>query len=732
MKRLWTIGLWGTLGLCAAMACSSGESTSDDPADCQGSACSATGGGGMGGSGEPGKDLCKGDDECDDGAFCNGTEKCDPDASKANSKGCVLADDGACPGQACDEAADECLSCDLGDVDQDGHKAIDCDGDDCDDNDKKRYPGNQEVCDAEGHDEDCDFETLGAESDAGVPDADKADKDDDLFADVACCNTQENGDLVCGDDCDDSLKGVNKGAVEACNGIDDNCDDIVDGEESEGDLKETFFEDKDGDGAGAEESETLSCMQPGPSWVDNGGDCEDDTSSESEAQSIHPGADEKCNGKDDDCDGKVDALDDDSALVGKPSISGTSYECTDGKWAITSCPAGKVYCDEDPANGCETDATTLQNCHGCNTNCSFSCGAAACDEIALFGGGSYHTCAATSGGLAYCWGRNDAGQLGDNSKTQRPSPTLVSGLTGVTALSGGLSHTCAVASGAVYCWGTGARGHLGLGATIEKLTPGKVSNFAAATSVGAGEQHTCAVVGGAVWCWGQQANGRLGNGSSGTSTKSTPTQAGFSAVSGFVDATQVVAGVAHTCVRSSGGTVACFGDDSSGQLGTPGAASSQAYAQTLSLSSVSMLAAGDYHTCALSSGTVYCWGDNSSKQLGTNDAGPVASPVAVPGLTGVTQIAAGATSTCALASGVLKCWGSNDLGEVGAPATGVGSATQTTVPLSSVASVLAQGSQRTCALLSNKKAYCFGNDSNGQLGDGGTTSTHVPALLSLE
>ena len=99
-------------------------------------------------------------------------------------------------------------------------------------------------------------------------------------------------------DCDDSLKPVNPDAVERCNGLDDDCDGLVD--ESNAIDAQTFWYDADGDGFGT--TAVPACEQP-PTASILAGDCDDARSG------AHPGADEYCNGNDDDCDGSTDEED---------------------------------------------------------------------------------------------------------------------------------------------------------------------------------------------------------------------------------------------------------------------------------------------------------------------------------------------------------------------------------------------------------------------------------------
>lgn len=102
------------------------------------------------------------------------------------------------------------------DSDGDGHEDIYCGGDDCDDNDPNRFPGNPEVCDTKGHDEDCDTSTVGP------------DNDGDGYSDYRCSNIDQYGHIIYGRDCDDTRKAINPDAIEIPgNNLDENCDGII-------------------------------------------------------------------------------------------------------------------------------------------------------------------------------------------------------------------------------------------------------------------------------------------------------------------------------------------------------------------------------------------------------------------------------------------------------------------------------------------------------------------------
>ena len=197
-----------------------------------------------------------------------------------------------------------------------------------------------------------------------------------------------------------------------------------------------------------------------------------------------------------------------------------------------------------------------------------------------------------------------------------------------------------------------------------------------ASSVSAGGHHTCALLSnGTVQCWGVNLSGQLGNGT--TTFSSTPV-----AVSGITTATAVSAGNDHTCAVLSNGTVQCWGDNLSGQLGNGGApAFSSTPVAVSGITTATAVAAGDsHHTCArLENGTVQCWGDNFSGQLGNGTRTFSSTPVAVSGITTATAVSAGVFHTCAsLENGTVQCWGYNAFGRLG---NGTTTSSSTPVPV---------------------------------------------------
>lgn len=355
--------------------------------------------------------------------------------------------------------------------------------------------------------------------------------------------------------------------------------------------------------------------------------------------------------------------------------------------------------------------------------------------------GVAHACAIASNGTAWCWGSDATGQLGDGSglsNQSSPSAVVMPSLKAFTQIDGGTGHTCALSGdGLAYCWGSDTTGQLGNGSTTgTQLSPSLVTMPSGKrfTAVSAGAEHTCALSGdGLAYCWGSDASGQLGNGSgvSGNAPAAVampPTAAGWSAVSG---------GTSHTCALASDGTVWCWGSDATGQLGN-GSVTGLKYAPYPVAASTGLtfkrISAGHEHTCAISTaGTAYCWGSDSSGRLGNGSGSSFTqvspSAVVMPLNRTFTQISVGRDHSCAIASdGTAWCWGSDASQQLGNGATN-GTQHQpiaVTLPLGKLFVQIAVGDAHTCAIAHDGSMYCWGSDASGQLGNGDASSDLQP------
>lgn len=370
-------------------------------------------------------------------------------------------------------------------------------------------------------------------------------------------------------------------------------------------------------------------------------------------------------------------------------------------------------------------------------------------EASQVSAGTDHTCAVLEG-AAYCWGDNSNGELGTGNTTDTTVPTavattgLLAGKT-VTGISAALDnggnngqHTCAVAGGGVYCWGLNANGELGNGSTTQSTTAVRAGTISAATAVATGYMHSCALADGRVYCWGDNSRGQLGDGSN--TQRNSPVL-----VQGLLagrTVTAIAAGAAHTCAVA-GGAVYCWGSNVSAQLGinTSGSATNRSLpvavltTGVLNGQTVTAVTAGEAHTCAIADGRAYCWGYNNNGQVGndTNTIALVARAVSAPwaATATVTSLSAGMYSTCAVAADKAYCWGDNSGGQLGNGNTNDQwtpvAVTDSGVLSGQVAQVTA-GAAHSCAT-SAGVVSCWGRNAEGRLGNGTTTGSSVPVVV---
>lgn len=350
------------------------------------------------------------------------------------------------------------------------------------------------------------------------------------------------------------------------------------------------------------------------------------------------------------------------------------------------------------------------------------------------------------------WGRNDHGQLGNNSTTQSlvPAATLTSGvLSGKTvlAVSAGYQHSLALCSdGTVAAWGNNDYGQLGNNSTTQSAVPVAVNTNGVLSgktvvAVAAGAYHSVALCSdGTVATWGDNRGGALGN--STTTDSSVPVAVIGGGVLSGKAVTAISAGYYHSLVLCSDGTVAAWGDNRNGQLGNNSTTNSNVPVAVntsgVLAGKTAVAASGSYyHSLALcSDGTVAAWGDNEYGQLGNNNTTRSLVPVAVNTsgvLSGklVVAVDAGDVHNVALCSdGTVAGWGNNGNGQLGN-----NSKTNSSVPVAvDTGGVLAGktvvaftvGGYHTVVRCSDGTVAAWGFNYYGQLGNNTTTQSLVP------
>jgi alpha-tubulin suppressor-like RCC1 family protein len=340
--------------------------------------------------------------------------------------------------------------------------------------------------------------------------------------------------------------------------------------------------------------------------------------------------------------------------------------------------------------------------------------------------GYFHTCAIDTDNKAFCWGADGSGQLGNGTITgSQISPVAVDTTKTWKSISAGESHTCAIdTDNKAFCWGADNFGQLGNGTiTGDQTGPSAVDSTKTWKSISAGFYHTCAIDSdNEAFCWGFYGNGQLGNGAPADN------QTSPSAVDSTKTWKSISAGFYHTCAIDSDNKAFCWGNDGNGQLGngapTVDQTSPSAVDSTKTWKSISV---GFFHTCAIDSANkAFCWGYDAFGLLGNGAiTGDKDSPFAVNSTKTWKSIRSGAYHSCAIDStDKAFCWGADYVGQLGNGATSGDQdspfAVNSTNTWSEIGAAASDYSS-SCALSTSNTFFCWGNDDRGQLGNGATT-----------
>ncbi len=395
---------------------------------------------------------------------------------------------------------------------------------------------------------------------------------------------------------------------------------------------------------------------------------------------------------------------------------------------ITNCAPGGACSLLQTGSACAMDGE-------CATG---HCVGGACQCVAQITVGTAHTCAREADGSVWCWGLNSAGQVGTGTlDTAQAQPFQVTALgKDVVEVKAGYTSTCArKADGSVWCWGADTFGQTGSGTpAAAQLQPVKVPLADEAEELSAGGIHTCArTTGGSVFCWGGNQVGQIGN-----AMPSSPVLSPEKVTLLGDDVAGIAAGATHTCARKTDGSVWCWGANQQGQVGD-GTTQSPRPAPVLVpelASGVVEIGAGVAHTCARTAAATWCWGSNDEGQLGTGAPGvPQPSPVQVDlsGLDGeVTGLALGYQHTCAITSeGSAWCWGANGHGQLGDGTTqGSASPVKVTSPGVGYARVVT-GQYHSCALTTDTLIQCWGFNALAQLGTAAMSEQEISPVEAV-
>ena len=454
--------------------------------------------------------------------------------------------------------------------------------------------------------------------------------------------------------------------------------------------------------------------------------------------------------------------------------------------ATTGAPASKLdvngailigsggACTAGKKGTIQWDGTEMQYCDGTWQPLTATPGGAGGGWDTKKGSGS-PGCWPKSNGELWCWGDSLDYRLGNNQDTvDSLTPTEVhtdsapGGWSDWVSVRAGEASGCGLrANGTAWCWGNDELGWSGqntsFGAPDQR--PVQVRDTAGTgvwsdwvhISTGMSEtRHTCGIrTNGKAYCWGNQQDGAIGNNTS-ASIAETPQEVHTDVGSpGWSDWTYIESGTYHTCGLRANGSAWCWGYNINGELGNGGVGFQQL--RPVQVRDNSGGAAYWYDWIKISifnnqacgvrtNGTAWCWGQNNVGQVGNNDIGDENRPVQV-GSNGCSgpytdwiDISVGEEPSngyaCGLrANGTVWCWGSNASGVLGDGTTttrfcpvqveddaGTGFWTDWTS--------IQAGFRTTCGTRSNGTLWCWGEGTNGWLGDGNNADSTLPVQVS--
>jgi alpha-tubulin suppressor-like RCC1 family protein len=349
--------------------------------------------------------------------------------------------------------------------------------------------------------------------------------------------------------------------------------------------------------------------------------------------------------------------------------------------------------------------------------------------------GGHHICRLRGDGIALCWGRADAGQVGADSTPVTSEPTPVSaGDTRFQSITAGGLHTCALTpDGEPWCWGQNDAGQAGFPTAMNQVcgnpihgwqcvpTPQPLSTSLRFRVLYAGSANTCgSTTDGAAYCWGSSGSGQLGPGASDVCGGS-PCSVSPVALPAQPQLRVLALGSgAHLCGLAADGTAYCWGSNANGQLGIGSVGGSRDIPTAVTGGTkFTAIAVGGQHTCALATdGRPWCWGADI---LPPGDGGVSLSPVpvAIGDSPAFADLISGTWAACGRTAGErVFCWGINYYGEMGITPSGL--TTRYTTPQQMAAdlrwSTIAGSHGTFCGLSPASETWCWGFGDYGELG----------------
>ena len=383
-------------------------------------------------------------------------------------------------------------------------------------------------------------------------------------------------------------------------------------------------------------------------------------------------------------------------------------------------------------------------------------------------GGLAHTVGLSNSGQVYTWGLNNYGQLGDGTTDNKLTPTLVSftGLQSGETISdvfAGQYHTFVVTSNSrVYAWGRNNSGQLGDDSTVDKLTPTLISftdlqNGETLRTIAAGIGHSLAVTSaGRVYAWGRNNSGQLGDGT--TVNKLTPTLISFTDLQNGETIRDLAVGIighslndveviGHSLAVTTTGRLYAWGLNDYGQLGD-GTTVNRSTPTLISFTGLgsgetirNVAAGGEYSHAVTTQGRVYSWGFNTNGQLGDGTTVSKNSPtlISFSGLQSeetIRNVDVGGIHSMAMTTiGRVYTWGYNFVGRIG-DGTTVDKYIPTLISFTGledgeIIEDVFLGNGHSLAVTTTGRVYAWGRSRDGQHGDNNTPNKLTPIIVNL-
>jgi alpha-tubulin suppressor-like RCC1 family protein len=348
------------------------------------------------------------------------------------------------------------------------------------------------------------------------------------------------------------------------------------------------------------------------------------------------------------------------------------------------------------------------------------------------------SCGILENGSAMCWGDGGSGELGNGLDVDSNVPVYVSGNHVFNKISVGSSTVCAISvDGNVFCWGYNYQGKLGNGkdssytSSNNENVPTLVRGYHNFSSISLGYYHSCGILtNGSAMCWGSNENEILGCGISSSTIRN-------SLIPIYVYGNHVFKEISlnwlKSCAVLTNGSAVCWGDNYYGTLGNGSSGGTSNIPVFVSGNyEFSNIATANTASCALlKNGSAMCWGRNTVGELGNGEINNSYIPIFVSGNYEFSSINGGFNSFCGiLTNNSAVCWGSNSDGQLGNGSTGGNSNIPVFVSGNYNFSSISVGDDFGCGILTNGSAICWGDNFNGQLGNGVYGgSSNVPVFV---